>query len=623
MSTTLPSPRSSARRTAVSRRRGPSIAALQAYLYDDPVVSRRVRDLVAALDDRPDPPGATAGDRIRIGYALLRRITRDLGGAQAIAADLAVGTALCDWCAQLGTHVLPYLTGHIDLTVAAIERLGTGAAYQRARLAELNSTAAVGVLLITELGYGSTAIDLETRATWHPDATHSDGGWFDLHSSSAAALKMPPNAGALDVAKTVIVAARLIVDGDEGVWPFLVQLRTARGGLAPGVTVVALPPSPDGPIMDNAIVDFDHVRIPRDALLCGGFAQFDDAGFHCALDHRARFAAGLGGLLTGRLKLARASVASARAGLALTVRYTQQRQIHEHQMLDLDNVRRDLVPAMAAVYAMTALGRHATACVAAEGQSAAELVMLAKPLMSDTARDILDVCRDRLAGQSIHAANYVGAYSANLRGMRIAEGENQALLIAAGTRLARPDGSATTALHSADTALDLPWWHRMIHDRQQIMTSDVRAGRTPAGVLALGRKSAEIELARAHAERLAVDAASVSAARTGDARTRAVVEDMAAIYGLTLIRAHSDWYAVHDRYTPRTAARVDAELRDRILAVAPHLPALVAAFGLPQTTAPIDSDDHARAWAEHAGLRRLLDDDTAAASAAVSEGENL
>lgn len=94
--------------------------------------------------------------------------------------------------------------------------------------------------MLTEVGHGLDARNLETTATLLPD------GGFELHSPSWAAAKlvnhspskynanlkhrcMPPTTPRSGLPVVAVVIARLIVDGENyGVRPFLVPLGDGR-----------------------------------------------------------------------------------------------------------------------------------------------------------------------------------------------------------------------------------------------------------------------------------------------------------------------------------------------------------------------------------------------------------
>ena len=76
--------------------------------------------------------------------------------------------------------------------------------------------------------------------------------------------------------KSAVVAARLLVDGeDQGVFLFLTPLSDERGHL-PGVRVRRLADRTGTPV-DHCLTSFDHVRLPREAMLwkLDGLSEYD------------------------------------------------------------------------------------------------------------------------------------------------------------------------------------------------------------------------------------------------------------------------------------------------------------------------------------------------------------
>lgn len=568
---------------------------------------RRVRDAVVALNDTPQSHAAYA-EQARKSYELLCTTVEELGGSsRQLAADHHKLAAIFDWSAALAPRLLPVLSGHFSLTIGAIERLGRGTAYQRQCLDELDTTAAVGVMLLTELGYGTNVLDQQTRAVWHREERR-----FTLSTPSGEACKWMPNVADPEVPKTTIVTARLIVDGtDEGVFPFLVRLRT-KEGLAPGVDVVPLPEKGYAP-MDNAMIRFTDVVLPEDALLCGDFARIDDDGtFTCDLPLRDRFHRSIGQLQTGRILLAAASVASARAALALTLRYAQQRLTSGKVLMSArDGVQRDLISSMARIYAMTAFAndvRARFADAAADPSDRDLRAMLAKPLLSYTAHDVLQTCRQRLGAQGMFRDNLITDYIGSAQGIITAEGENQSLQVATGRVLGRMDPAL---LRIAGMPEESPWWIAMLCERESTIAAAGRQG-THSGVGAIGPDSFAIVLSSATAERLAAQSLFAAAVREADPSARAVIEDLAAVYALERGLANAGWYAAAGLLTPQRAAQAEAELTKRYTALIAHLPTLAEAFDVPPLSAPI-SNDYIDAWLRFAGWQSAVGKHAAAA----------
>ncbi|SUD49557.1 Acyl-CoA dehydrogenase, C-terminal domain [Nocardia otitidiscaviarum] len=572
-----------------------TVAALQGVIFGEHIAMHtRVRDIVAGLADQPTS-GLTFAQQAEHAPALLRAVIAGLGRpAREIAADAQLRGALCDWAQIAAPRLLLVLTGHFDLAIGAILALGNGSRYQQECLAELDTAEALGVLMLTELG-GTNGADHQTTATWEP-AT----GGFRLTTPAAEAIKFMPNVADVRVPKTVVVTARLIVGGrDEGVLPFLLKLRT-REGLAEGVRVVRLPDKDSAP-MDHALIKFDGVWLPREALLGGDWAQIDaDGNFSCDLPPRSRFHRAISVLGNGRLDLANAAIASARAGLAGLVNYSRQRRPGSGTLMaDRDAVQRDLATGLAAVYATSVLGRRLRDLRTDSTATAAEHAlwsMLAKPLLSNTANDVLMMCRDRAAAQGALRINHLVDWIGNLAAIRTAEGENQIMQVTAGKQ-----GRALTALQLPGTPTQLPWYVAMLADRERMIAAALSSGSHQAAGSALGRDSAAIELATATAERLAATAMATAAFTTADPTARKLAASAAAAYALGRIEAHGTWYTANRRLTPQYAAAITTELSRHLRVIAEQLPTLVAAFALPALPGPLFTGDYIQTWMDHVG----------------------
>ncbi|KAJ5379717.1 acyl-CoA dehydrogenase NM domain-like protein [Penicillium cataractarum] len=116
--------------------------------------------------------------------------------------------------------------------------------------------------MLTELGHGLDARNLETTATLLPN------GGFELHTPTPNAAKcMPPNTPRNGLPTIAVVIARLIVEGeDRGVRPFLVPMSDGTK-MCTGITSKAFPPRPGANPIDHALTYFNHVQLPPSALL--------------------------------------------------------------------------------------------------------------------------------------------------------------------------------------------------------------------------------------------------------------------------------------------------------------------------------------------------------------------
>ncbi|XP_043716446.1 peroxisomal acyl-coenzyme A oxidase 1-like [Telopea speciosissima] len=158
-----------------------------------------------------------------------------------------------------------YTDLHWGMFVPAIKGQGTEE-QQKKWLPLAYKMQIIGCYAQTELGHGSNVQGLETTATFDPKTDE-----FILHSPTLTSSKWWP--GGLGKVSTHTVAyARLIIDGqDYGVNGFIVQLRSLDDhSPLPGITIGDIGTKfGNGGYnsMDNGVLQFDHVRIPRDQML--------------------------------------------------------------------------------------------------------------------------------------------------------------------------------------------------------------------------------------------------------------------------------------------------------------------------------------------------------------------
>ncbi|GLU05553.1 hypothetical protein SLE2022_226500 [Rubroshorea leprosula] len=124
----------------------------------------------------------------------------------------------------------------------------------------------IGCYAQTELGHGSNVQGLETTATFDPQTDE-----FVIHSPTLTSSKWWPG-GLGKVSTHAVVYARLITDGeDHGIHGFIVQLRSLDDhSPLPGITVGDIGMkfgSGAYNTMDNGVLSFDQVRIPRNQML--------------------------------------------------------------------------------------------------------------------------------------------------------------------------------------------------------------------------------------------------------------------------------------------------------------------------------------------------------------------
>jgi alkylation response protein AidB-like acyl-CoA dehydrogenase len=169
--------------------------------------------------------------------------------------------------------------------------------------------------MLTEVGHGLDARNLETTATLQPD------GSFDLHTPNDAAAKgMPPTTPNSGIPRVAVVFARLKVHGEDyGIKPFVVWLCDSDQ-MRRGITSRALPmrPGTTSKPLDHAITTFDHVRLSPNALL-GSISKPKD-GRDDFLQHIWRVS-------IGTLSLSILGVSVIKVGTHIAALYSQRRMV--------------------------------------------------------------------------------------------------------------------------------------------------------------------------------------------------------------------------------------------------------------------------------------------------------
>ncbi|MBA0768805.1 hypothetical protein Gotri_017585 [Gossypium trilobum] len=215
----------------------------------------------------------------------------------------------------------------------------------------------IGCYAQTELGHGSNVQGLETTATFDPETDE-----FVIHSPTLTSSKWWPG-GLGKVSTHALVYARLITDGqDHGVHGFIVQLRSLDDHLPlPGITVGDIGMkfgSGAYNSMDNGVLRFDHVRIPRDQMLMG-FVTREGKFMQSDVPRQLVY----GTMVYVRQKIvADASCALSRA-VCIATRYSVvRRQFGSHnggpetQVIDYKTQQSRLFPLLASAYAFRFVG---------------------------------------------------------------------------------------------------------------------------------------------------------------------------------------------------------------------------------------------------------------------------
>ncbi|KAI8628509.1 putative acyl-CoA oxidase [Xylariaceae sp. FL1651] len=322
------------------------------------------------------------------------------------------------------TAVATILSIHWNLCMGTI---GTYA-HQRPDLAPLLAKLVrfdlCGEFMLTEIGHGLDARNLETKATLQPD------GSFDLHTPNAAAAKaMPPTTPWAGIGRVGVVFARLIVqEEDRGIKAFIVHLNDEKE-MCPGITSQPLPKRSGAKALDHAITTFTHVRLGPEALL-GSPAQ--------ARDQRADFMRQIYRVPIGTLSLSTTHIPVIQQSVLIAGTYSLRRHIAAESnnqstpIIQFSTQYRPILDAFVQSLAYDAFAEEAIAVYTntkLSGEIRSAVAVCFKASVSPDAQITLTELADRCGWQGLFEYNKIVEVAMAIRGNGIAEGDYTVLCI--------------------------------------------------------------------------------------------------------------------------------------------------------------------------------------------------
>ncbi len=522
---------------------------------------------------------------------------------------------------------------HFGLFGGSILQLGTPPQHER-WLPEVASLRLPGCFAMTEVGHGSNVREVETTATWLPGEDA-----FEVHTPHPGARKDWIGNAALH-GRMATVFAQLRVDGAEhGVHAFLVPLRDDAGDALPGVTLEDRGPKEGLDGVDNGLIAFDRVRVPRTHLL-DRFGRVEQDGTYTSPipSPDRRFFTMLGTLVAGRISIAAAAVSAAKTGLTIAVRHGERRRQFgpagdgEVPLLHYLAHQRALLPRLAGTYGLHFAVRHLVSRYAAgqKGQGAgdagadegasdaraleAEAAAL-KALASWHCVDTLQACREACGGVGYLAANRFAGLKADTDVFTTFEGANVVLLqlVAKGllseyrdemgdlrlwgavrylagraeTRLAELNPVVTRRTdpeHLRDPRFHLAAFR---YREERLLGSVARRLRALVGdgvdsFEAMNRcQDHLVTLAVAHGERVVLERFQEGAAGAGGDGVAHALGRLAALWSLERIEAHRGWYLEAGYLEAGKSRAVRAQVNALCGEVRGDALALVDAFEIP------------------------------------------
>jgi acyl-CoA oxidase len=534
--------------------------------------------------------------------------------------DPAAGVAVFETLAYGDLSVLVKYGVQFGLFGGSVLQLGS-TRHHETHLRAIGSLDLPGCYAMTETGHGSNVRDLETTATY-------------VHETDELIVRTPNDDAAKDWignaalhGRLATVFARLIVAGvDHGVHAVLVPLRDSDGRILEDVRIEDRGAKEGLNGIDNGRIWFDGVRVPRVNLL-DRFASIDDEGRYVSdiASPGRRFFTMLGTLVTGRISIAAASVSAVKTGLTIAVRYTERRRQFgpeggpEVPLLDYLAMQRTLLPRLATTYGLHFAVRDLLDRIREPHEPVdPELEVRAaglKALASRHCVDTLQACREACGGQGYLAANRFAALKADTDVFTTFEGANDVLLqlVAKGllSRFRHEMGDLQfwgTLRWLAERAGASVASHNPLFTRR----TDPEHLRDPAFHLAaltyredrLLRSAATrlkarlddgvdsfqamnecqdhlLELARAHVDRIVLEAFQEGVARAPSPGLADVLMSLCAIHGLSTLEESRAWYLESGFMEPAKSRAVRAEVNALCAELRGCARLLVDAFGIP------------------------------------------
>ncbi|WNI12607.1 acyl-CoA dehydrogenase family protein [Corynebacterium sp. Z-1] len=269
--------------------------------------------------------------------------------------EVAAGVSSLELIAQVNNSACIKSGVQFGLWGGAIDALGTERHVKFAQGAM--DLSMLGCFAMTEIGHGSNVQDIETTATYDPETQE-----FIINTPTPSAKKAYIGNAARDGRWAAVFAQLITPDSEEskGVHCFIVRIREEDGTDAPGVTTSDHGHKGGLLGVDNGMIVFDNVRIPRERLLNKFADVAEDGTYSSPIESvNRRFFTMLATLVRGRLGVGASAAGATRAGLAIAVKYaTIRRQFEagtvgeESRLMDYRVHRRRLLIPLAKSYAI-------------------------------------------------------------------------------------------------------------------------------------------------------------------------------------------------------------------------------------------------------------------------------
>lgn len=311
--------------------------------------------------------------------------------------------------------------------------LGTERHHQK-YLKDIGTLELPGCFAMTETNHGSNVRGLETTATYnHTDQT------FIINTPHTLARKEYIGNAAMHGQMATVFAKLIIDEEDFGVNTFVVPLRNKSGEIEKGVSIEDCGRKMGLNGVDNGLIGFDQVVIPKENML-DRFAKVNEEGeFESPISSdNKRFFTMLGTLVGGRIGIPRSALSATKSGLTIAIRYANQRMQfgpeggEEVPILNYRMHQRRLMPPLAKSYALHFALQYVTnRFLNKTEEEAQEIEALAAGIKAYTTwftTSTLQECREACGGKGYLSENRIDDLKNDSDVYTTFEGDNTVLM---------------------------------------------------------------------------------------------------------------------------------------------------------------------------------------------------